>query len=400
MTSMNWLPSSESELRNAMEQGLLRESHHLDLKRMAPPGKAANRETAKDLASMAVDGGALIYGVDEANGTLTPFNLEGFRERMDQIGRSLVDEPLRVRIEEFPSEADPALGYAVVIVPESPSAPHMVDGRYRGRGDTTNIQLSDAEVLRLHTQRQQDTASVEELLRAEIERDPTPEHMRQQAHLFVVAEPVTGRSEMFLETLEEEEATRWISTHLINGSPGAHLSEDWSPDLGLINRVGRETEGWVATSGYMAPGRVPRPEAHEDDLLHIEFRENGGVRLFCGRASDTHPSDSSQRVAFETIIGGLTLRVVLMAEVLSEACKHLGSWRFGLAVTNLRGTVSWSMAHRSLTAPPFSSDDYLATTTATREEIEQDSLAVADRLFSRLNRGLNGGSVTPPRPIS
>jgi len=292
---MRWVPKNEAELRHAIAEGLIEESHHCDLKRMLATGRGANRDIAKDLAAMAVDGGALIYGVDEANGDLRPFHLEGFRERVDQISGSLVDEPLNVRVEEFLSTEDPSRGYAVVLVPESPTAPHMVDGRYRGRGDTTNRVLSDAEVLRLHARRRQAEEEIEDLIRKEIERDPTPLDKREQAHMFVIAEPVSGRSEMLLETIGEENATKWILENLIHGRPSIQLTEGWSPDLGGASSVSRAADGWSAHSSYIAPGRQPTSEADEEDFFEVELRENGGARLFCSRASVQH-KDVSDRV--------------------------------------------------------------------------------------------------------
>jgi hypothetical protein len=399
MKSMRWLPKSEAELERALKEGLLYESHHSDLKRMPSSGKGSNRDIAKDLASLAVDGGALVYGVDEASLELTPFKLAGFRERIDQIARSLVDEPLHVRIEELPCVVDPATGYAIVVVPESSTAPHMVDGRYRGRGDTTNRILSDAEVLRLHARRRSTEEGIEDLLRAEIERDPSPPDHRDQAHMFVVAEPVSGRAEMFLDAIGEENPTQWIYANVVHGRPSVALNDSWSPGLSIVSNVSRTSDGWSAHSGYLLPGRQPAPEAQEDDYFEVELHENGGIRLFCSRASDTRGPDTRDKLAFETLIGGLTLRTMLISRVVSEACGHFGSWDFGLGVTNLRGAVSWKVTQRFLgSAVPFSSDEYLRVTRATLDDVIADPGAVTARLFGKLNRALNGGDIPVPRP--
>jgi hypothetical protein len=52
-----WVPRSEADLAEAVSLGLLEETHYLELKREIPAGKGANRELARDLASLAVDGG-------------------------------------------------------------------------------------------------------------------------------------------------------------------------------------------------------------------------------------------------------------------------------------------------------------------------------------------------------
>jgi hypothetical protein len=397
---MRWLPRSEDDLARGLKEGLLRESHYVDLKREPDPGKAVNKAMAVDMASLAVDGGILVYGADEQSGELNPFDFSGFRERVDQVARSLVDEPLSVRIELFGSTTDPDKGYAIVIVPESPSAPHMVEGRYRGRGDTTNIVLSDAEVVRLHERRRESRRSIEDLVRAEIERDPSPPQHRTQAHMFVVAEPVSSRPEMLLEAIGDANPTRWIFEKVIHGEASVALTDQWSPDFGAVSTVSRASDGWSAHSGYIAPGRQPTQEAKEGDYFEVELRENGGVRLFCSRASVPHPrEDAMGRVAFETLIGGLTLRAVLIADVISKECGHYGAWNLGLAVTNLKGAVSWRATQSfGAYAVPFSADGYVETARVTGEEIDGDPVQVASRLFGRLNRALNGGAVPLPTP--
>lgn len=145
--------TTEPKLQAALEAGLLEESHYLDLKREISTGKGPNRETARDLASFAIDGGTMIVGVEELGAgklQLSPQPLSGLPERLEQIAAMIPDPPLAIVSRFIVSQADATLGYVVVHVPASPSAPHMVDGRYLGRGDKTKTYLSDAEVLRLH----------------------------------------------------------------------------------------------------------------------------------------------------------------------------------------------------------------------------------------------------------
>jgi hypothetical protein len=145
----DWLPDTEDRLREMLDQGLLAERHTVDFKEQLDPGKGANKEHARDLAKFGPDGGVLIVGVND-DGQLTPIQLAEQRERIDQIGRTIPDPPMHVRIEEIPAAGQPGKGYLLVVVPPSPDAPHMVDGRYYGRGDTTKHVLSDAEVQALH----------------------------------------------------------------------------------------------------------------------------------------------------------------------------------------------------------------------------------------------------------
>jgi len=50
------LPVDEGQLRTMVAQGLLDEGHSLELKRELAPGKAANKELAKDLCQFTIDG--------------------------------------------------------------------------------------------------------------------------------------------------------------------------------------------------------------------------------------------------------------------------------------------------------------------------------------------------------
>ena len=61
----NWIPRSEADLTESISQGLLEETHYLELKREIAAGRGANKELARDLASLAVDGGTLLVGIGE-----------------------------------------------------------------------------------------------------------------------------------------------------------------------------------------------------------------------------------------------------------------------------------------------------------------------------------------------
>ncbi|MEU7863346.1 ATP-binding protein [Nonomuraea sp. NPDC049141] len=178
------------------------------------------------MASFAIDSGTLIYGVaeDKVNRTFTlaPQPLNGLAEKLEQIGRStLIDPPLNILTEEIPSDADPTHGYLVVHIPASPAAPHMVDGRYYGRGDKTKYVLSDPEVVRLHESRRSADRDALALLQHEIDNDPIPADQRTLAHLFLIAQPVAGRRDMLLDMIG---GARW------NHNLAAFVDQAYTPD--------------------------------------------------------------------------------------------------------------------------------------------------------------------------
>jgi len=79
--------ASEADVLAAIGNGVLGESHYLDLKREVKSSANANKETARDLASFAIDGGMLIIGIGETDTGIesTPQPLAGVPERLEQI---------------------------------------------------------------------------------------------------------------------------------------------------------------------------------------------------------------------------------------------------------------------------------------------------------------------------
>jgi hypothetical protein len=83
-----WIPTDEAALRDAFEAGLFEERNWCELKREVGSSKGATAELARDLASLAVDGGTLIVGLDESapqGDPLHPVELDRFAERVEQI---------------------------------------------------------------------------------------------------------------------------------------------------------------------------------------------------------------------------------------------------------------------------------------------------------------------------
>ncbi|MGC5173271.1 helix-turn-helix domain-containing protein [Microbacterium sp. DT81.1] len=170
-----WFPRTDSDIQLAITEGSLSETKYLDAKRESGDTNSARAETAKDMASFALDGGSLIIGVEEDKKTgafsLAPQPLAGLPEKLEQIAANRIDPPLFIRVTEIASASDPSRGYVLVEIPPSPTAPHMVDSRYFARGDRTTRKLTDAEVVRFHSQRHGQEERLGALLRDEIERE-------------------------------------------------------------------------------------------------------------------------------------------------------------------------------------------------------------------------------------
>lgn len=136
------------------------------------------------------------------------------------------------------------------------------------------------------------------------------------------------------------------------------------------------------------------PDDIESKLLDLEVGEDGGLRLFCGRASDTRLGDEVELV-IDGLIIGLTKRLVLIARVVADTADYLGSWDLEIAVTRLRGLTSLRLRQhgQEWAAAPFSEADYRQTARVTHEQLGKDPDAIVAALAGRLSRAL--GRATP-----
>jgi len=245
------------------------ETHVLDIKRELPPGsESANKELARDLASLAIDGGLLIIGVDEDKDyALTPVPLEGLAERVEQVAGSRIDEPLPLTFIEIESAAKAADGYLIVRVPASPRAPHMVENRYWGRGDKTKHMLSDGQVERLIALRSRWAVNAEQALNEWIAGDPIAPDKRQRAHLFVVANPVPPREKLMLPVLGGNYPNTFRDLVMATRHQGGAFAPDVTTNLSNFSTT---AEGW-AWKSYAVFGQ------REEGLDAEREREDRGL---------------------------------------------------------------------------------------------------------------------------
>jgi hypothetical protein len=384
-------PASIDELTDMLNGRILVEDHFVDFKKDLGAGTGASKGLAKDIAAFSIDGGRIFIGVDEQDRgsgnppIVSPVKLAGLKERIDQIARTAVDPPVAVRCAEIHDVTDPSTGVLVVNVPPSAEPPHMADGKFRGRSDTTNYVLSSAEVTALYDRRARMGDRIAALLDAEIERDPTPEDLRQLGHIFVVAQPLNASDEMFASGLAGEQFYEWFNRELLTKVHGIGPA----PDIDSAGNRSNRAEGWAAHNYCISPERTVRPNgdhpAKEEQLIDLEVRTDGGVRLFNGRATGT-PGEFE--VILESVIATCVLRTVQAAAAVARTGHYFGSWHVGLAANNLHGKVSYAAtAGRSLHAGGYSADTYRRTGTFSHEDLDAAE-PVLTRLVGPLLRGL------------
>jgi hypothetical protein len=137
-------------------------------------------------------------------------------------------------------------------------------------------------------------------------------------------------------------------------------------------------------------------QRQETYLLDLEIREDGGLRLFCGRASDALGPLRDIECAFESLILGLTKRLVLAAATIAETAVYFGQWDFGVAVTGLRDLISWRLMQRiGWERPPFSEENHRETVRVTYERLVKDPDSIVEELTGQLNRALGGLAPIP-----
>ncbi len=399
-----WTPKTEADLQAAITGGLIGEKHYFDAKEMLAT-KGDNKELARDLSSFAIDGGTMIVGLaeDKQNGTfsLSPQPLQGLPEKVEQVAHSIPDPPLVILTDPIKSDADPTQGYLLVHIPASPLAPHMVDGRYYGRGDKTKRTLPDSEVFRLHERRRNAEQDALALLRQEIDNDPMHD-IGKQSHFFLVAQPLAAPRDMLLALTT---GPKW------NMQLTEFINKAYTPDVNTrLNDVPEaypkltDAEGGYRRSGGAAratrnlgEGRIftPDPGAyHDENALELQVFENGGIRLFSSRLSEQiEGAETEDHFLYDPIAVSNTRRFLALVREAAATSGYMGNWALAVGVTRLRGRRPYTSVpqnQRWLSGPQnrYDRDTYEQATETTWAELNETPGAVTRRLIGSFLRTL------------
>ena len=246
--------------------------------------RPANLELAKDLASLSVDGGVLIVGVVDANGSageVVGTDMTSLDMRMDQVAASRISPPLPIVINSLLKPGEEAIGVLVVTVPASEGAPHMVDGKYWGRGATGKRVLGDGEVRRLLTSRQAKAAGFEERLRSLVENfDPGPDGGHAHGHLYLLFEPAGAPSADFLEAASGKHFLQLV-TEAVRFQP------QWSPSTHTLNYGRPHPDGIAAASFSPSDDSVA-----EEFRLQLLITNDGGLQVASGGGTSPYGSSN------------------------------------------------------------------------------------------------------------
>jgi len=407
-----WLPTTFAQAEADVNARVVVENHYTELKRTYERTDSARRDMAKDIAALALDGGTMVIGVDEDKAgraiALVPLTLAGFAERLHQAALHRCDPPVTVKIEPLATPADETTGLLTVEVPASPLAPHMVDGRYYGRGERGIRVLSDAEVIRLHQMRALETERIEQTLK-EASADAhqqLPGDSAKVGRLVIVAEPApVQRGDLMAEVYSPNDWWRWGEEAASAAAEYIRLQNDrslgvsqclygmaWSP----LRQI-RDITPHRQDRGVMWR-RHPRDSSSRDGYLRLD--ESGAIRLAMDHLftieRNTSILDWYMALSSTVFVIGMYQQICNKAGVRSQL--DVGVHLEGL--TNVLpqppigawGVPAWDEVNA------YPSARYWSTTRITTQEMDGDLTSAMERLWGRLLRGMGlGDRLRTPR---
>lgn len=247
-----WLPKSWDDVVEAASGGLLDETSWVELKADLPPSNpGSNLETARDLASLSLDGGLYVVGIRDDKGRageVVGAEIAMIPDRIVQVAATRIVPPLSLRPQVFTKPDDPRKGCVVVPIPASAEAPHMVDQRYWGRSPDGKRPLNDPEIRRLLESRATRTQVFEQDLVGLAETfDQIPAQTRKAGHVFLLARPITSASVLPIELTHT-----W--PEMASHATGMRYA-DWDGLAGVFTRLAHP-DGPAATSATTCHGNA------------------------------------------------------------------------------------------------------------------------------------------------
>jgi hypothetical protein len=398
-----WIPRTAEELERAAGEELLKEKTRFEVKRELP-ASGKNADLAVDVSALTVDGGLLIYGIDEDEHerptVLAPIELVGARQRIDQVVQTLVDEPPHIEVDELPLADDPARGYLVVVVPQSPRAPHQVavrgDRRFYGRSDTGNRMLSEGEVARLYRRRDEWDVDAQQLLAQCVANSPVGRGHPDFAFMHGFTQPVVLDQGLWDLALRSDGADeQQLLTRIREVGRKVMPIQGYDPALQTtLNWRRRGADVWTLDS-TLNRGKELDLAYHVQADINID----GRGYLFCSRAGErwkrTDNADAPLLI-FESLIAGNLGAFLAMMGAYYQAAGYVGLVDLGIALTNLTGGVSSHVQGRHILhePPPYQAESFTRTDRVPASKLLEPE-AVVQRLLRRFFDALTGSWYDP-----
>jgi hypothetical protein len=392
-----WLPKTEKEIIEVVNSGSLNETSNFDAKKEI---STKSQEIAKDIASMANDGGVIIYGIGEDENKrltiLNPISLAGQPERIDAIVRSSIAEPPQIHITTIPTVNNISVGYLIILIPPSERAPHMVivngDHRFYGRTATGNAPLNEGEVARLYARREKTEIDRDQLLENEIEKSPL-EPNGNFAYLYLFAKPVLSKEGFFDSLVIKGKKLHEVINEVIlqSGNREPKILNQMATDFIPPHIWKQRVDGLLGKMDYES-NNVERIPASTLDL-NIDY--NGFCHLIYGRAGE-RISENGPITIFAENIASLTYRFIASISALYDLAGHIGLVDLGLAITGIKESIvftqNWLLQSR---LSPFYQDFYKKTGCFSNLLILDNPESIAEYLVLPFINAISQNQINP-----
>ena len=382
-----WVPHSEEELKRAVAAGTVRETGTFDAK-AAMPAQGKNKDLARDICAMTVDGGVLVYGLGGDDPTrpnaLLPFDLAGAAERIDQVAQMAIAEPPTIEIHDIPVQDGSGVGYLAVEIPASPRAPHMVtlegDNRYYGRGATGNRILTEGEVARLYSRRERWEIDRRAWLEDAVAGMPFAFEapLERVGPMLVLARPVAASDRLLSRACGEQDPRHFLQRDVAEMA----RSRDPYPDQGTsgigdaLDVTRRGAEVWVMqrdrdlTSSYQSRLEIALDGTlsywHAPVINSRAQREEGPAFIM---------ERSITRALFQTLV---------VASLLYERGGYAGAVDVGVAVLGIEHATGAALSNSFDSGPIYGAAEYRHDLRATTTEIRRDPEGLTRHLLEGL----------------
>ena len=425
------VPTSHSDLVAAITNAAFpRERYWLDFKEMLYPpvrsGSQRNKtkddvheELACDLASLAVRGGYLVFGVheDKQNHSFSVAEMDlppHLDQTIDQVARARVTPELYVAPNLVPNPANPGRGFVVVEVPESPMAPYMVGGIYYGRSETGKVRLADDEVERLIQRRGQAFERLsEEMTATRVAADPIAQWNDRVSHLYLTALPTQPWPNMFLRYTRDRGAWDDFVRQSGNFAASALKADSDRPSDAQVafaqlidyRRTQQNRGAWFYTwpqTSRSAAGTERMVGVGDDGViryidLNAGSRPDGYHRfLAAAEAGGMIVGQSSwgRSVIYELQLWWRTLDILRLVSYLAAEANYPGGWLVGVEIDRLRGHISGS-ASGYFQPSEWDADSFRNQSRTATTELADHPREAVRRLLEPLFRGLGTERIFP-----
>jgi len=397
-----WLPASFAAASADVSAHRVAENHYTELKRTYENKTSGNRELAKDIAALALDGGVLVIGIDEDVGRaakIVPQDLTDFAERVESVARYRCDPPVHVIFNLLSESEGSNTGILVVEVPAHPMAPVMADGRYYGRGERQARTLSDAEVVRLHQARTIAFDRIDQSLTRMAGTAAARLPGQHNGVLTVVCEPAPFKREgLMTPVYQRHDWRKWLQEADKAAAEYVRAQDVRSQFLTKWIYGGGPFSPLERLSGGINHVRQPDGVAAEamDERLHgrqgfLRLDESGSLNLAVNKIIDPQQS----RRIFDWYF--TTSTTLYLIGLFQEVCRESGlgsTLDVGVQVTKLADAVPMPPSNRFFPFDglyTYQANEYKRTTRVTVQEMEGDLASAIDRLWGPLLRAMGLG---------